>query len=450
VGAKMVWYDRLEFWEQKSFDARSPGDVDYGRVVHSASFRRLQGKTQILNLGDSDFYRTRLTHSLEVAQIAAGLATQLKHNLPDHPAIDIIPEKSMMHAIACTHDLGHPPFGHGGEVALNYCMRDNGGFEGNGQTLRILAKIEKFSRAAGSNLTREALLGVLKYPVPYHLAVNKTIQPGMRDDTSGTPILDRTASTPPKCYLDCEQEIIDWLLDPLSSGDRDLFQSFTSKEKKHQSAVHKSLSCSIMDLADDISFGIHDMEDMLAMRLVTRTQFEEHVPSESCAGLMDYLNTHYSGQYGNDVYGGLIDKLFGDGNERKHQINRILNFVIPSVKIEEFPQFSESRLRYRAAMPAEVEMFVKAIKTFIKKAVIFSPSVQHLEFKGQMMVIAVFEVMKSEPKSFLPPDIFANYEKSSDPLREICDYVAGMTDAYLLKTYERLFSPRMGSVFDKL
>lgn len=446
----MVWYDRLEPWEKKPFDARSPGDIDYGRVVHSASFRRLQGKTQILNLGDSDFYRTRLTHSLEVAQIAAGLATQLKHNLPDHPAIAIIPEKSMMHAIACTHDLGHPPFGHGGEVALNYCMKDNGGFEGNGQTLRILSKIEKFSRAAGSNLTREALLGVLKYPVPYDLAVNKTIQPRMLDDTRGTPLLDRKASIPPKCYLDCEKEIVEWLLDPLSSVDRDLFQSFTFEEEKHQSADHKSLSCSIMDLADDISFGIHDMEDMLAMRLVTRAQFEEHVPPESCAGLMDYLNTYYGGEYGNDVYSGLTDKLFGDGNERKHQINRILNFVIPSVKIEEFSQFSESRLKYRAAMPAEVEMFVKAIKTFIKKAVIFSPSVQHLEFKGQMMVIAVFEVMKSEPESFLPSDVFSSYEKSSDPLREICDYVAGMTDAYLLKTYERLFSPRMGSVFDKL
>lgn len=446
----MVWYDRIEAWQQKPFDARSPGDVDYGRVVHSASFRRLQGKTQILNLGDSDFYRTRLTHSLEVAQIAAGLATQLKHNLPDHPAIAIIPEKSMMHAIACTHDLGHPPFGHGGEVALNYCMRGNGGFEGNGQTLRILSKLEKFSTAAGSNLTREALLGVLKYPVPYHLAANKTIQPQMLEDTSGTPLLNRAASLPPKCYLDCEQEIVEWLLDPLSPEDSELFQSFTLKEGKHQSADHKSLSCSIMDLADDISFGIHDMEDMLAMRLVTRAQFEEHVPSASCVGLLDYLNTHYSGQYGNDVYSGLTDRLFGDGNERKHQINRILNFVIPSVEIEQFPQFLEPRLRYRASMPAEVEMFVKAIKTFIKKAVIFNPSVQHLEFKGQMMVIAVFEVMKSEPKSFLPPDIFTNYEKSSDPLREICDYVAGMTDTYLLKTYERLYSPRMGSVFDKL
>jgi dGTPase len=156
----------------KSFDARSPGDVDYGRVVHSASFRRLQGKTQILNLGDSDFYRTRLTHSLEVAQIAGGLIKQLRHNEPTHPALEHLPDHALIQAIACTHDLGHPPFGHGGEVALNYCMRDNGGFEGNGQTLRILSRLEKFSASHGSNLTRETLLGVLKYPVAYAQVAN--------------------------------------------------------------------------------------------------------------------------------------------------------------------------------------------------------------------------------------------------------------------------------------
>ena len=446
----MVWHDRIEPWQQKPFDARSPGDVDYGRVVHSASFRRLQGKTQILNLGDSDFYRTRLTHSLEVAQIATGLVTQLKHNLPSHDAIGYLPERSMIEAIACTHDLGHPPFGHGGEVALNYCMRHDGGFEGNGQTLRILSKLEKFSKAAGSNLTREALLGVLKYPIAYSKANNPQIVPRMVENTSGTPLLDRKASMPPKCYLDCEREVVDWLLQPLSNSDQELFQAFSSEEGKHKSAKHKSFACSIMDLADDISFGIHDMEDMLAMRLVTREQFENYVKPEQCQGLLDYLNTHYAGEYGNDVFNGFVDKLFGNGNDRKHQINRVLNFIIPSVTITEEPEFEQPRLRYRATLPPGVMDFVKAIKNFVKRAVIFSPGVQHLEFKGQMMVIAVFEVMKSEPGSFLPSDLFAKYEASNDPLREICDFLAGMTDTYLLKTYERLFAPRMGSVFDKL
>ncbi|MGC1497065.1 MAG: anti-phage deoxyguanosine triphosphatase [Sulfitobacter sp.] len=446
----MTWFDRKAHETRKSFDARTPGDVDYGRVVHSGSFRRLQGKTQILNLGDSDFYRTRLTHSLEVAQISGGLAQQLKHNFPDHDAIQYIPERSMLHAIACTHDLGHPPFGHGGEVALNYCMRDNGGFEGNGQTLRILSKLEKFSKSDGSNLTRETLLGILKYPVSYGKLVSGSIQPAMLKNTSGTPVLDRKTSKPPKCYMDSEQAVVDWMLDPVTDNDKHLFQEIDLPKGKNGKAIHKSFACSIMDLADDISFGIHDLEDALALNLVTAAQFQEHVPPEKAQGLLDYLNTEYSNGYGNDVYSGFLEKLFASGDERKHQINRILNFVIPSVEIEDHVEFREPRLRYRVTLPARVKVFVDAVKDLIREEVIFSPSVQHLEFKGQMMVIAVFEVMKSDPKSFLPKDIFHDVEADKNLMRVICDYVAGMTDAHLLRTYERLFAPRMGSVFDKL
>lgn len=163
----MSWLDRREGWRPQAEDARDEAAVDYARVIHSASFRRLQGKTQILNLGDGDFYRTRLTHSIEVAQIAGGIARQLQKDFPDHPAQPSIPDLSLIQAVGATHDLGHPPFGHGGEVALNYCMRKAGGFEGNGQTLRILARLERFSTNAGANLTRRTLLGVLKYPAPF-------------------------------------------------------------------------------------------------------------------------------------------------------------------------------------------------------------------------------------------------------------------------------------------
>lgn len=445
-----VWSERRSGFNKKEQDARSPGDIDYARVIHSGSFRRLQGKTQILNLGDSDFYRTRLTHSLEVSQIAGGLGAQLVQKFPEHDAINFIPERSMLQAIACTHDLGHPPFGHGGEVALNYCMHKDGGFEGNGQTLRILSKLEKFSLSDGADLCREALLGVLKYPVAFDAVANPQIVPKMLTDTSGTPLLDRTASKPPKCYMSSEADVVKWLLDPLSDDDKKEFQSFDSKEGKHGKARHKSFACSIMDLADDISFGIHDMEDALALRLVDEEGFRRHVTPKKCEGLLDYLNSNYAGKYGNDVYGGLVERLFSNGNERKHQINRILNFVIPSVELKELPEFAEPRLRYRARMPEPVVRFIEAVKDFIREEVIFSPGVQHLEFKGQMMVISVFEVLKSDPKSFLPSDIYFKYERSDDPLRDIADYVAGMTDTYLLRTYERLFAPRIGSVFDKL
>nr|WP_233384801.1 dNTP triphosphohydrolase [Methylobacterium sp. C25] len=135
-------------------DARDDGDIDYGRIVNSASFRRLQGKTQILNLGDSDFYRTRLTHSLEVAQIAGSIVKQLRATFPLHEATAHLPGRALIQAVGLIHDLGHPPFGHGGEVALNSCMGNDGGFEGNGQSLGILARLEAFSAGAGANLGR--------------------------------------------------------------------------------------------------------------------------------------------------------------------------------------------------------------------------------------------------------------------------------------------------------
>lgn len=149
----MRWNERREVSPRQIDDSRSDQEIDYARVVHSASFRRLQGKTQILNLGDSDFYRTRLTHSLEVAQIGGGIAKQLSFSFPKHPASRFLPDRALIQAIGLTHDFGHPPFGHGGEVALNYCMPADQGFEGNGQTLCILARLEDFSKDAGANLT---------------------------------------------------------------------------------------------------------------------------------------------------------------------------------------------------------------------------------------------------------------------------------------------------------
>jgi dGTPase len=212
------WAARRSGWFKRREDARSDWDIDYGRIIHSASFRRLQGKTQILNLGDSDFYRTRLTHSLEVAQIASSITRQLAEDNKSHPAVEYLPDLAMIQAIGSTHDLGHPPFGHGGEIALNYCMREDEGFEGNGQTLRILSRLEKFSRDHGADLTRRTLLGTLKYPVAYKTICNPAITPTLVGGTSTVQLIDCKASKPPKCYLDCEQEAVDWILEPLTAS----------------------------------------------------------------------------------------------------------------------------------------------------------------------------------------------------------------------------------------
>ena len=280
------WTERREIRAPQVEDARDVGDVDYARVIHSASFRRLQGKTQILNLGDSDFYRTRLTHSLEVAQIAGGLVRQLAQSRSGHPATALLPDHSQIHAIACAHDLGHPPFGHGGEVALNYCMRDAGGFEGNGQTLRLLTRLEHFSEQAGANLSRRSLLGVLKYPAPLSALCNPRLRPCLQAGLSVLQTIDLAASAPPKGYLDSEGDVVDWILAPLSAADRAVFTQTEARPGKHARTRHKSLDCSIMDLADDIAYGVHDLEDAIALGLVTPDRFRARVTPEACAASM--------------------------------------------------------------------------------------------------------------------------------------------------------------------
>jgi dGTPase len=446
----VIWSERRDEWKAQTGDARNEADIDYARVVHSASFRRLQGKTQILNLGDSDFYRTRLTHSLEVAQIAEAIGRQLRKDLKTHPAFNHLPDISTIRAIALTHDLGHPPFGHGGEAALNYCMRNHGGFEGNGQTLRILSKLEKFSGRFRSNLTRRTLLGVLKYPVPFSIASNPVLTPQLNPNSTAISIIDRSSSKPPKCYMDSEQDAVDWLLEPLGSTDREKFCSFEKRADKHHRPLHYSFDCSVMNLADDIAFGVHDLEDALSLRLISEEEFRELVSEEKCESYLSKAKEKDPRESLNDIYEQMVEGLFGDGHTRKRFIGRMVNHFVMNSQIETLNEFNEPLIRYRAEIDDGPKQFLDALQKAVRETVIDRASVQHLEFKGQKMVVSVFEALSSEPNSFLPVDTLERYQTSEEPTRVVCDHIAGMTDAFLLKTYDRLFSPRMGSVFDRL
>ena len=161
---EQLWSERQGNNTRRPDEIRSEYERDLSRLIHSSAFRRLQSKTQVLGLGESDFYRTRLTHSMEVAQIGRGIVQYINESERFSKYKEYLPNMSLITAICLAHDIGHPPFGHGGEVALNYCMREYGGFEGNGQTLRILGKLDKYTEKHGLNPTRRMLLGVLKYP----------------------------------------------------------------------------------------------------------------------------------------------------------------------------------------------------------------------------------------------------------------------------------------------
>jgi dGTPase len=401
-------------------------------------------------LGDSDFYRTRLTHSLEVAQIAGSVSRQIEAKYAQHPAVEFLPDLSLIQSAGFSHDLGHPPFGHGGEVALNYCMREHGGFEGNGHTLRILAKLENFSERHGSDLTRRVMLAVLKYPVPYSRAANPKIIPRIDETLSSIRTLDLKTCKPPKCYLDSEADVVKWVLQPLNDNDREVFQSATAKVGSHSKPMHKSFDCSIMELSDDIAYGVHDLEDSIALGLIREDSFRQLATEGDCAPFLNYLKSTYPLECGNDAYEHFLSQLFGTSNERKHTISRLVHFFVTNIEIIEVPELQEPLIRYRAQIAEEQQRFLDVLQNLIVQRVILTPNVKHLEFKGQKMVVSVFEALKSDPRELLPEDAYRRYQQEQGDLRVICDYVAGMTDGFLLKTYDRLFSPRMGSVFDKL
>ena len=445
----VIWQVRRKDGPAQADDARTPFDVDYARVIHSGSFRRLQGKTQILNLGDGDFYRTRLTHSLEVAQIAGGIVAQLQA-FSKHPGCAFLPPLCLIQTLGFAHDLGHPPFGHGGEVALNYCMRGHGGYEGNGQTLRILGRLENFSREHGANLTRRTLLGLLKYPVAFSDVANTAITPCLDARPSAIQVIDRAASKPPKAYLDSERDIVEWILAPLNEADRVRFQGFDVKPGKHGKARHKGFDCSIMDVADDIAYGVHDLEDALSLGLIREQAFREAVPDTVCAPFLDFLSERHSQYYNNNVYEQFVRTLFESGQKRKMMINMIVGQFIKAAAIGSDDSFDEPLLRYRVGLPDGYRIFLDALQAVVLNNVIRSPQVQQMEFKGQNMVVSVFEAYETDPEAYLPEDAYARFVAAGRDRRIICDHIAGMTDGHLMKTYERMFSPRMGSVFDKL
>ena len=371
------WADRKEKWRAQDDDARKFYDVDFARIIHSASFRRLQGKTQILNLGDSDFYRTRLTHSIEVSQIAMGIVKQIQKAKHKHDALKYLPHEKLVAAIGATHDLGHPPFGHGGEVALNYCMRNAGGFEGNAQTLRILSKLERFSQESGANLSRITLLGCLKYPCKFSDLKNPVVEPRKIQGKESTPLIDRASCKPPKCYFDEENDIIDWLLEPFADKDKTEFTSFECYQNKHHKTKHHSFDCSIMNLADDISYGVHDFEDSLALNLVDGEAIETDIGEADFSHFLDDQKERYQEEkIEKKVF---IDNLLGP--DRKRYIGRLIHYSLTNIDILE-KDFDNPLLKYRVTIKKEAQQLLDALKKLVRKEVIYSPNVQQLEFKG--------------------------------------------------------------------
>lgn len=185
------------------------------------------------------------------------------------------------------------------------------------------------------------------------------------------------------------------------------------------------------------------------MDLVTRQTFVAAV-QDQCPTFLDALKAKYPGESANNVFAHMVDGLFGDPSTRKRFIGRLVHHFLTAIEYTELTEFEEPLLRYRARIRQGEREFLDVLQNFVVQEVITSPAVKHLEFKGQGMVVAVFEALQADPVHLLPREELAKFDAAHGDTRIICDYVAAMTDTHLLKTYERLFSPRMGSVFDRL
>lgn len=435
-----VWTERRHGEDKnRRNDHRSPFQRDRARILHSAAFRRLQAKTQVHSVGMNDFYRTRLTHSLEVSQIGTGIAAQLKLKHPEHHTL--LDSTSLLESLCLAHDIGHPPFGHGGEVALNYMMRDHGGFEGNGQTFRILARLEPYTLNYGMNLCRRTLLGILKYPALYsHL---KSPTPAL--EISNYRQLRPSQWPAVKGIFNDDADILDWVLDPLSNQDKQHFIACQKLTKStHLRTLHKSFDCSIMELADDIAYAVHDLEDAIVMGIVSQSQWQLDVVDQLKASKDEWVRHEFTHIY---------KKLFSSQHHlRKDAIGTLVNGFVTAIAIVEDERFEEPLLRCNAKLEPEFAIALEVLKQFVLKYVVRKPEIQMLEYKGQQIVMELFEAFASDPERLLPANTQERWRQSiesgSNSHRVIADYISGMTDEFASRLHQHLFSPKSGSMVE--
>ncbi len=359
---------------------RSPFQRDRDRVIHSTAFRRLKHKTQVFVYHEGDHYRTRLTHSLEVSQIARTISRQLGLN------------EDLAEALALAHDLGHTPFGHAGEEALHGCMKDYGGFDHNAQTLRILTKLEqRYAGFDGLNLTWESLEGVVKHNGPL-LAGSKSM------DISLLPI-------------------------PIQEFNQEFDLELTS---------YASCEAQVAALSDDIAYNNHDIDDGLRAGLFAPEDLAE-VPL--VGPVFAEIEAHYPGldrtRLIHEAVRKLISLMVGDllAETRK--------------RLVEHRPGSADDVRHLGrpivAFSQEMQEHDRTLKAFLFKRMYRHYKVTRMTSKAKRVVRDLFAQYFQEPDG-LPPEWQARTNGAGTPrtARVVADYIAGMTDGYALREHERL------------
>jgi dGTPase len=343
---------------------RSEFQRDRDRIIHSTAFRRLEYKTQVFVNHEGDLFRTRLTHSIEVAQIARSVARNLRLN------------EDLVEAISLAHDLGHTPFGHAGQDALNDCMKDHGGFEHNLQSLRVVDFLEqRYAAFDGLNLCFETREGILK-----HCSVKNAQKLG------------------------------------------DIGERFIRKQRP-------SLEAQIANVADEIAYNNHDVDDGLRSGLITIEQlssvriFSRH---------LEIVTTQYP--------------ALRDRRLIHETVRRMINTLVTDLTMHSSSLIAEHRpartddVRLAPALIAfstEIQGEQQQLKKFLNKHLYQHYRVVRMSNKAKRIVTDLFQVFLADAR-LLPPEFQARAEP--DLPRAIADYVAGMTDRYAIREHRRLFS----------
>ncbi|HEY8991061.1 MAG TPA: dNTP triphosphohydrolase [Luteolibacter sp.] len=411
--------------ERGGDDHRTPFQIDRDRVLHTPTFRRLQSKTQVFWSGEYDFYRTRLTHSLEVAQVGKGICHWLK-TCPDGPlADDFHLDEDLVEAVCLSHDLGHPPFGHAGERTLNFLLREHGGFEGNAQTLRLLTERIFTARRTGMNPTRAFLDGVLKYK------------------TLWTELKTALGHAPEHHFLYDEQHVqLDWAM-----GGNDFPLELPPGETRNG---FKSIECQVMDWADDTAYSLNDLSDSVRAGFLTVDKIEAWAEKNDVAAGPDSS----LGELIRAIRGRKVDPFVG----------RRIGVYLRATRLEpdvNFLSHLSNRYRFRLAIDPAARAESKLFKRLAFDVVFLSPELKQLEHKGSFLLRRLWQTLftryaEGEPIdgryfSLLPHETAEEIGRAESPgerARLICDFLADQTDGSAARMFQRLFTPDFGSIGD--
>jgi len=376
--------------------ARNNYQRDYSRILYSTSFRRLQGKMQLLGIQSDKFYRNRLTHSFEVAQIARSIAEILACSSGLEKDVynrDIY----VVEAGALAHDIGNPPFGHHGERVLNQLMNGHGGFEGNAQTLRVLNDLEKkLPNARGLNLTLRTLLSVVKY---YNTIDNGTDKFLYRAD----------------------------------------YEQITDK-LEGKDINPRTVDVQIVDLADEIAYAAHDLEDALSLKLFNIDEFifefkkDEHNVLKNLAEKAKEVANTASVYNSSEEYGFLFRK------ELTSHLVHELTTDIGVVKVGEEERKKTGTKNSHDLGFLKYSQFIRDLKKFTFDSINRTNAIQLYEKQGEKVIKGLFDALNdhtfNKNNLLLPVEFRMNKECNE---RNISDFISGMMDSYAVNFYKKLY-----------